>query len=105
MICCLKDCETESGDNVICMYHVKIFRSLPYRDKRHVWDIYHRIICGNPSEGDYVQCYHCKKPKPWDMICADHIKTKGSSPELKFNINNAQPACAICNSNSNLRTF
>jgi len=96
-------CKTEAGDDVICDFHKKNYRKLPRIVKNKVMAYLHTESLKNFIQGDYGACFHCKKIFSRNMLCGDHILTKGARPDLKFNLKNIVPSCAFCNGNSNLR--
>lgn len=54
---------------------------------------------GRPAviKRDGEKCACCGST--WDDLTVDHIKTKGSRPDLKRDINNLQLLCYVCHRN------
>ena len=62
--------------------------------------MWHKIIIEQGREDDMFRCSLCKKLFPENMVCGDHHPyTKGSHPELKFDVENGRIVCAPCNDN------
>lgn len=59
--------------------------------KRRAIQLWHETVCTSSK------CYHCERYFPVDMICGDHFITKGSRPDLKYDIRNGVPTCQECN--------
>lgn len=56
------------------------------------------IVSKAPHAGDYYQCFHCEKFYPRNQVCGDHFPhTKGSRPDLRYDVNNGVCSCAKCN--------
>lgn len=62
---------------------------------------FHKLVC----ERDSYICYMCKKDFSYDCyfqgevnqyVCADHIATKGSHPELRLETDNGRCVCFDC---------
>jgi len=51
---------------------------------------WHRKVC---KEG---YCKICGKMLPENMLCGHHLKSKGSRPDLKFDVSNGICVCAQC---------
>lgn len=57
----------------------------------------------NPPQDGYWECYlrispMCSKVVTIDDLSLDHVKTRSSHPELRYDLNNIKPACYPCNS-------
>lgn len=67
---------------------------------------WHDIVCSRAAKRDYdgytmYQCFHCKFIFPRDMVCGDHIQTRGSRPDLKLDPDNGVCSCMDCNRSDN----
>lgn len=93
---CLK-CKQESGSLVLCRLCSKGLKKSSALFKRATIKWHDLVV------GDSYNCYHpdCKESFTRDMLCGDHIKTKGSHGELRFDINNGRPTCAFHNDSNN----
>lgn len=50
-----------------------------------------------PEDGDYYQCALCPYYVHKDEVTLDHILTRSSRPDLKYKLDNLQPAHWYCN--------
>jgi 5-methylcytosine-specific restriction endonuclease McrA len=46
---------------------------------------------------EWYQCALCPKPVHKDEVTLDHIQTRSSRPDLKYKLDNLQPAHYLCN--------
>lgn len=100
MICKLKDCGAESGDNLVCDFcRQNVLRAGVSKKIMIEW---HNIICEEYSIGDMCLCFHCGVLYPRNEVCGDHFPyTKGARPDLRFNVKNGRCCCASCNTSGN----
>lgn len=50
-------------------------------------------------------CYICKKPLTKETATLDHVKPKGSHPELRHDENNLQVCCWQCNGDKGSQSY
>lgn len=50
-----------------------------------------------PTYNGYYTCAGCGQPVRIDEVTLDHIKRRGSHPELRYEQSNLQPMCLPCN--------
>lgn len=89
------NCNIESGTKVLCSWCQKTTKknSSLFRRATILW---HELVVGDCS-----QCSYCQKVLPYDMLCGDHVLTKASRPDLRFDITNGRITCMSCNDSNN----
>lgn len=95
-LCCHIDgCLDTTGTSLLCSLHRKHLTK--YRERR-IMNLWHDIVVDKGRFKDMYQCFHCEELFPRNMMVGDHFPfTKGSRPDLKFDIANGVPSCARCN--------
>lgn len=64
---------------------------------------WHDLVVEQSWEDDMYRCHYCKRLFQRNKVCGDHVATKGSSPNLKFDVSNGVCCCAGCNISGSLR--
>lgn len=85
------NCKVESGSLVLCNWCQKTTKKNSSLWKKAT------IVWHNTVVGDCYQCSYCKKVLPRDMLAGDHIFTKASRPDLRFDVSNGVACCMQCN--------
>ena len=107
MICSVPKCGEESGSHVICPFHRKSFRRLSKTRQRSILALWHDFVCekGQQPDGRY-ECFHCERYFDREEVCGDHWpKSKGASPQTKFDVEAGVPCCKDCNRSDNPARF
>lgn len=63
-----------------------------WKDAREAW-----FSLNPPNFQGYYQCALCPQMVHRDECTLDHIQTRSSRPDLKYDLENLQPAHALCN--------
>lgn len=91
-------CGTDS-QKLLCYYCHKITKknSDLWKEATKLW---HNLVVG-----DSTTCSYCKKSFQRDMLCGNHVLTKASRPDLRFDVSNGRVTCASCNDSNNNYKF
>lgn len=89
-------CGCESGTHIVCT-QCRLLKTSAQRSK---WDrVFQERICRDAV----WQCSYCGGDFNYEegkkLVCADHIKTKGAYPELRYDLLNARCTCCAGGNN------
>ena len=90
-----QNCSEPSGYSLVCD---NCRPKLSISQSKRIMNIWHGLIRLKGEVDGAYQCFHCEEIKEEHQICGDHFPyTKGSRPDLKFDIRNGRPSCQFCN--------
>ena len=76
------------GNSVLCGFCAKHATKGMHKRANSIW---HELVVQSD------QCWHCGRTFPRDMLCGDHLITKGSRPDLRYDIRVGVSCCKECN--------
>lgn len=85
------NCSADSGTSLVCRECIPILTTYQREKFMRTW---HKIVV----ERDGCQCTYCGHSAPFDSgeLCGDHIETRGSRPDLAFDVSNGRATCMTC---------
>lgn len=87
-----RHCGGPSGTSIICGGCLRTVLSSKYMRRKYD-RIFQELVC---ERGRHV-CSYCledfSRSSRRSLICADHIRTKGGHPRLRYDLTNARIAC------------
>jgi len=85
------ECGQESGTSLVCRSCLRLLSDGKRKRYMRRW---HEIVV----ESAGCRCVGCGKYSPFENgeLCGDHIKTKGSRPDLVLDVTNGRCVCYAC---------
>lgn len=91
------DCGAPAGMSLACRPCMRALTDYRARELTILWHDAIRQLAPR-NEDQQLQCFHCEGWFQDEAICGDHFPyTKGSRPDLRYNLTNGVPTCAGCN--------
>ena len=81
-----------------CRLNPNIKKTIRQRGKQSLKWEQTRRDCFKINPGDLYHCYLCGKVLQKNEVTLDHMKSRSSRPDLRYEMDNLAPACWQCNS-------